>query len=147
LRNSLIEALKTVEEEKEPKPYLKFKEKPPFIIKPNTEANIEFDVDLKTPGNKEAKNVDMWFLISPEIEILPDPSYTKSFKQRAEWEIPNANTTIYKFELVRKHTRTSGCIKIKTTTKGKYKIRYKVDCDNHVESTEAEKEIDVLVQD
>jgi hypothetical protein len=147
LRNSLIDALKTVEKEKEPKPYLKFKEKPPFIFKPNTESNIEFEVDLKLPGNKEAKNVDVWILMSPEIEILPDPSYKESFKQPASWPIPNANTTICMFGLVRKYTRTSGKIKIKTTTTGKYKLRYSVECDNHVESADADKEIDILVQD
>lgn len=70
LQNALTQALKTVESEKEPKPSIIFEEKPPFIFKANTEASIKFSIDLLKPGNMEAKNVDVWFLSSPEIVLL-----------------------------------------------------------------------------
>ncbi len=111
------------------------------------EAYIGFEIDLKMPGNKEAKDVDVWFFTSPEIEILQDSAYGESFPQNQNWSIPNANTVRYKFARVRKHTRAPGKLKIKTTVPGKFKLRYKADCENHVESVDAEKEIDILVKE
>jgi len=146
LHDSLIDALKTVDEEKEPKPFIVFTEKPPFILKSNTETEIEFTVDLKIPGNKEAKNVEAWFLTSPEIEILKSSNYDEPFSQNDSYVIPNANTVIYKFGLVKKHVVSKGKIKIKTTISGSFKLKYKVNCDNHVESTTDDKEVGIIVQ-
>ncbi len=147
LQNALTQALKTIESEKEPRPSVIFKEKPPFIFTTNAEAKIDFEIDLILPGNKEARNVDVWFLSSREIELLEDPAYGKPFKQKNSFDIPNANTIRYKFDIVRKHTRTSGLVKIKTTVAGNFKLRYKVDCDNHVESVSADREAGIIVQD
>ncbi len=147
LKNALIEGLKTVESEKEPKPVIKFKEKPPFVFKPNSEEKIEFEINLIIPGNKEARNIDAWFLFSPEIEIVEDSKYATPFKQNSSFQIPNANTTRYKFDLVRNYTRTSGKIKIKTSTPGNYILRYKVDCDGHAEAATPEREVGIIVQD
>lgn len=147
LKNALIEGLETIESEKEPKPIIRFKEKSPFIFKPDAEVEIKFEVDLMIPGNKEARNVDIWFLFSPEIEIVQSSDYDTPFQQNSGYQIPNANTTRYKFSLVRKHTRAAGTIKVKTGTIGNYILRYKVDCDNHVEPVTTEREIGIIVQE
>jgi hypothetical protein len=147
IQKAMVDALKTIEDEKEPKPFILFKEKPPFIFKANSEAKIEFEVDLNMPGNKQAKDVEILFLISPEIEFMDNSRYEKLLKQTANYTIPNANTVRYKLDLVKKHTKTEGVIKIKTTTAGKFKLRYKIDCIGHVEPTDASREVGIIVQD
>lgn len=147
LQNALIQALKTVENEKEPRPSIIFKEKSPFIFKINTEATIEFSIILLTPGNIEAKNVDVWFLSSPEIELLKSKNSVEPFKQNSDFVIPNANTIIFKFGIIQRHNKSTGILKIKTTTAGNFKLKYKVNSDNHVESLSANQEIGIIVQD
>lgn len=145
-QNAMVRALKSIEKDKEPKPYIKFIDnKPPFIFKVGIEAIIKFEIELKTPGSTEAKNLDVWFLTSPEVEILEKSGYGTPFKQGSDYSIPSANTIIYKFATVRTGTRSVGEIKIKTTVPGNFKMRYKIDCDNHSES--ANKEIGIIVQD
>lgn len=147
IRDALVKALRVVEESKEPKPYITFKEDPPFLFKPNTEGVIKFEVNLKKTGNIEAKNVDAWFMFSPEIEILESTNYSAPFKQGPTHLIPNANTIIYKFDVVRKHTTTNGIIKIKTTAPGIFKLRYKVECDGHGEPSSSNMEIGIIVRE
>lgn len=147
LKNALIQALEVTKGEEEPKPIVRFQEKSPFVLKPNTEAEINFEIILGIPGNNEAKNVDVWFLFSPEIEIIPSDKYSTPFKQNANYPIPNANTIRYKFDLVRRHTKSSGKIKIRATINGEFKLRYKADCDNHVEPVTSKKEIGIIVKE
>jgi cell division protein FtsL len=146
IQKGLIDALRTIESEKEPKPVIKFKEKSPFVLKNNIETFIEFEVDLEQPGNKEARNVNVWFIMSPEIQIIPSNEYTTPFFQRSSYPIASAVTTIYKFEIVRKHVIARGKIKIKPTSVGTFKLRYKIDCDSHVEPATRDQEIDIIVE-
>jgi len=145
IQDALLQALRSIEETKEPKPLILFDEKPPIILKLNTEGKINFQVDLKEPGNIEARNVDVWFLLSPEIEILASPNSSSPFKQGQNFCIPNANTVRFKFNLVKKHTKSSGVLKLKAKATGEFKLRYKADCDNHAESVSADKEIGIIV--
>ena len=147
IKDAIIEGMKTIEAEKEPKPTLKFKEQPPFVFPPNSENTIEFEVQLMLPGAKEANNLDVWFLLSPEIKILENSKYHKPFKQNSEYVISEANTTIYKFDRVTKHVKSSGKLKIFTSVPGEYKLRYKIDCQNHVEAATKEKEISLIVKE
>ncbi len=147
LENALTQALKTVESDKEPRPVVKFIETPPFVFKANSSGEIKFEIDLLLPGNPEAKNVDVWFLCSPELILLKEGNSAEPFKQKDTYTIPNANTIRYKYNLVRKHTRYHGIIRLKTTVAGSFKMRYKADCDNHVESINSEKEIGIIVKD
>lgn len=145
LKNSLINALETMEDKKEPKPFLKFKEKAPFILKANTENEIEFRILLREPGGSEAKNINLWILLSPELDVLPIAGYGKSFKQNKSYSIPNANTIIYDdIDIIRTNINCTKKIKIKTTTAGNYKLRYMINCDNHVGT---DQDIDIIVQD
>ena len=145
LKNSLINALETIEDKKEPKPFLKFNEKAPFILKSNTENEIDFQVSLKLPGGTEARNVSLWILSSPEIEILPGFGHGNSFKQGRSYPIPNANTVIYdNIESLRNNVKCAKKIKIKTSVAGNYKLRYMINCDNH---TGTDQDIDIIVQD
>lgn len=145
LKNSLIKALETIEDKKEPKPFLKFDEKAPFILKSNTESEINFQVSLELPGGTEARNVNLWILSSPEIEILPGAGYGNSFKQGKSYPIPNANSVIYdNIDILRNNVRCNKKIKIKTTIAGNYKFRYMINCDSHVGSAQ---DIDIIVQD
>ncbi len=147
IKDALIKALRVVEEGKEPKPHISFKGEPPFIFKPDTEGVIKFEVNLKNSGNIEAKHVDAWFLFSPEVEILESENYSSPFKQGPSHLIPNANTIIYKFDVIRRHTVSSGTIKIKTTIPGIFKLRYKVECDGHSEPSLSNMEIGIIVQE
>jgi len=145
LKNSLINALETIEDRKEPKPYIKFKEKAPFIFKTNTENEIEFEISLKKLGGSEAKNVNLWILSSEELEILPGIGYKQPFKQNKSYSIPNANTVIYdNIEIVRRNVACNKKVKIKATSAGNFKLRYMVNCDNHVG---VDQDIDVIVQE
>lgn len=146
MRDSVLEALKAIEDQKEPKPYVQFTEKSPFLLKIGVETEFAFVINLRTPdGNEQADNVDAWFIISPEIEILPGP-YGKPFQQRQSYSIPNANTVIYRVSRVRKYTRTAGSIKLKATTSGKFKLITKVNCDGHTEPRSLDKSIDISVE-
>lgn len=147
LQNTFIDALKTVESDKSPKPVVTFKEKPPFIFKVNTENNIEFKIGLKTPGKDEAKNVDAWFLFSPEIEIIESSKYGKPFSQTPDYSIPKANTVRYKLDLVKKHTADWRKITINPTVTGMFKMRYKVDCDDYAEAATSDREHGIIIEE
>lgn len=147
IENAIIEGMKRVESEKEPRPFIVFTEKPPFIFQPNTNVEIEFYIDLKVPGNKEARNVEAWFLFSKEIKIIENSKYSKPYAQSETSSFPLACTTIYKFDLVRKHTATKGKLKIQTPEPGEYKMKYKVECDSHSEPTGNDREITIIVKE
>jgi hypothetical protein len=146
LRDSLIKALEVIGEKKEPKPILKFEEQPPFVFEANAEIEIKFHLKLDEEGNPEAKNVEAWFILSPEIETLKDDHYLNLKKQKSNFIIPNANGIKYPFPLIRQHTSYPGVLKIKTTTQGKFKLLYRVLCDNHTESIFANNAIDIIVK-
>jgi hypothetical protein len=145
-KNAIIDGMRAIEGDKEPRPKIVFKENPPFIYPPYTESTIVFSVELPTPGAAEAKNVDVWFLISPEIEIMESSNYKTPFQQDPSYVIPSANTTRYPFNLVKRYVKSSGKVKIKTTAPGEYKLRYKADCENHAEAATTEKEITIIVK-
>ena len=81
-------------------------------------------------------------LTSPEIELLADSHY-ELFKQRGTYDIPNANSLIYRFSKIRKHSYHVGKVRVRTNSAGAYRLRYKVNCDGHVEAT---KELQVVVE-
>jgi hypothetical protein len=147
MQTAFTQALRIIDESKEPKPFVIFIEKAPFIFKSNSEAEIFFKIKLQQPGNVEAKNVTVWFFTSPEIEILESPDYKKPFKQIRESALPDNNTVKFNFPLVRIGVITSGIIRIKTTISGEYKLIYKVDCDGHAELISKDKRIGIIVRD
>lgn len=147
LQNAFIQSLRNIESEKEPKPQLRFNTKDPFIFKAQSEQNVDFSIYLSKLGNQEAKNLEIWFCSSAELELLKSNMSDEPKNQFHTSIIPEANAIRYKLGNLRFGNSYALWLKIKPTKTGAFKLMYKISCDNHVELFSSEREINIIVED
>lgn len=130
----LKKTLLQIEKQKRPQPSIWFQEGMPIKLAANGDFKLAFSINLSEDGASEANNAFAFIITDPEIEVLPSANNAYSVNQQdKDYILPLGNTAFFEIGKIRRMIKCTRTVQIRTKKSGKYRLLYRVGCDNYAE--------------